>query len=319
MRESAEGEDSLLRWVISRHNKKRKPSGVGDDAALIDTGRRIIATTDTLVEGVHFRMRWSGPCKAGFKATVASISDIAAMGGTPTHLLVSVALPSENHASVFRKVMKGVEKAATIYKTGIVGGDISESAVLTINTVALGKPGRNTAYRSNAKKGDVVCVTKGMGESLAGLLALKKGIKDRLQSLIRKHLLPRARVKEGMIIAKYANAMMDLSDGLLIDSQRLARASKAKIEIELEKDVISKRLIHAGKVLGISPAAIALAGGEDYELLFTITKNSLKKLSSKFNDFVVIGEVKGKGKPAVTFRDKKAKSEADALLFRHFS
>ncbi len=317
MKSPAREEDKLLEWLFSLSKNNKHLRGIGDDAAIIDSDGKLLFTIDTFVEGVHFKREWSTAYQVGFKAAVATISDIAAMGGKPMSILVSIALP-KGSTGVFRRITRGAIKAASIYGVSVIGGNISSAERIIVSTAGVGKAKGRIIKRSSAHKNDLVCVTNGVGESLAGLISLRRGIRRGVKGVIRKHLHPAARVAEGIIIAKYASAMMDLSDGILIDAPRLARASNVRIEILINNEAESRMLKRASSLINIKPAALVLAGGEDYEIMFTMREDALPKLRREYPDFSVIGRVKGGGRPGVKFLNEEV-DEAKKLVFTHFT
>jgi thiamine-monophosphate kinase len=241
-----------------RHRVGPVPRGevwVGDDAAVVSppTGP-LLVTTDGLVEGVHFDLALTGADDAGWKALAVSVSDVAAMGGRPLHALVAVAVPRGRGADLHR-LYEGLGEAATALACPIVGGDLSGGPTLVVTVTVTGTVdgGPAPVLRSGARPGDGVFVTGPLGAGAAGLRRLRAGGAD--GDTYRR---PQPRVAEGTAARLGgATAMLDLSDGLAIDLRRLVDASGVGV-------VVDDLPVAAG-----ATPEDAVAGGEDYELLFT--------------------------------------------------
>lgn len=254
-----------------------------------------------MVESVHFDLAYITPYQLGFKLISVNVSDIYAMGGTPCHALLNIAMGPETTARFLTKFLRGVEDALDLYGVGLVGGDLSSSkSGMALSATLLGSA-RTYVGRAGARIGDSIYVTGTLGDSACGLHLLKKIGKtiplrlersvrgtgqeekassrtgdmsdvDRLPSqvvepLVRRHLLPIAR--NPRTIARDASAMIDVSDGLLIDLARLCEESGTGARIYETAIPISPQTREAALCLGLDPLALALTGGEDYELLFT--------------------------------------------------
>jgi thiamine-monophosphate kinase len=245
--------------------------GPGDDAAVVAApDGRFVVTTDMMIHGPDFRMAWSTPHDLGWKAAASNLADIAAMGATPTALVVAIAAPAHSPVSLLEGIADGFRDACAelAQGCGIVGGDLSVSPTLTIAVTAFGDlGGRDAVLRSGARVGDVVAVSGALGESAIALQllfqyavdasgepssSLAAGLRDQTAA----QLAPRPPIADGPAASLAgATAMLDLSDGLAIDAARLARASGVGLDF---KSVL----------LGISPG-LALDGGEDHSLLAT--------------------------------------------------
>jgi thiamine-monophosphate kinase len=273
--------------------------GIGDDAAVIKSvGKYLLATTDMMVEGVHFDLRFVTAYQLGFKLISVNVSDIYAMGGTPHHVLLNIAVPGRTSSEFLQMLLSGVKDALSLYRAVLVGGDLSSSkGGVSLAATGIGSA-RKYILRSGARVGDRIYVTGTLGDSACGLHLLRKmkttiplhprkgygflhGFEKRLSAIramaglslkeieasLRRHLMPEARNPRGII--QYATSMIDISDGLLIDLTRLCNESGTGARVYEEKLPISVEMRAMARHLGISPLKLALKGGEDYELLFT--------------------------------------------------
>lgn len=251
--------------------------GPGDDSAVVSApDGRFVVTTDMMIHGPDFRIAWSSPHDLGWKAAASNLADVAAMGALPTALVVAIAAPPDSPVSLLEGIADGLRQAceALAPGCGVVGGDLSVSATLTIAVTAFGDlQGRTPVLRSGASAGDVVAVAGVLGEAAAALALLfsrgvdAEGKPDAALALtLRPHtkaqLAPSPPIAAGRLAAiAGATAMIDLSDGLAIDAGRLALASGVAIDFD-------------GLTLGESPT-LALGGGEDHSLLATFGPNVL--------------------------------------------
>ncbi|MGH7768737.1 MAG: thiamine-phosphate kinase [Candidatus Binatia bacterium] len=263
-------------------------AGIGDDAAWLDCrGRTFLLTTDLLVEDVDFKLEWSTFYSLGYKTLAVNLSDIAAMGGSPAYLTLSLGIPSEFTTEYMDEFYRGVRFLARRSGVSLVGGDISAARRFFISASLIGRCPVAPVLRSGAKPGDDLYVTGTLGDSALGLdLLKKKQRRDRrgaAEYLIRRHQFPSARLKAGALLARrrLARAMIDVSDGLLQDLAHLCKASAVGAEIGENALPLSS----AYKALaGRKRAVLALAGGEDYELLFSARardRGRLEKIQSR--------------------------------------
>ena len=199
--------------------------GIGDDAAVLQTGENLLVTTDQLVEGVHFKREYASLEQIGRKAISVNISDIAAMGGNPKWAVLCLALPRALSLREIQNLVKGIVDGAASFGVKIVGGDLSCAESIAISLTLLGDAPSSPLLRSGARVGDQIWVTGTLGDSAAGLEALKRELSAPF--LIGKHLNPSPRLEEGQILSKkgLARSLMDLSDGLGSDLNRLCRES----------------------------------------------------------------------------------------------
>ena len=289
-------EFALIR-TLERRFARRSPGlihGIGDDAAVIATSSPMWwhLTTDLLVEGIHFDMTSATPASIGYRAAMANLSDIAAMGAVPRYLLISLAIPKTWTRSHLHELYTGLMKACRLYGVTLVGGDTSASkAGLFLSITLVGTTSRHRAlFRHGAKVGDRIYVSGTLGDSLAGLKLVTSGTtpqrwKSKLsrshrQFLLRRHFHPTARVAEGQWLneRRLASAAIDLSDGLSGDLRHLCEASRVGAEVELDKIPISPACHAYARAIGVSPIGLALTGGEDYELLFTASPRDCEKV-----------------------------------------
>ncbi len=267
--------------------------GIGDDAAVVTPvkNHEMVVTTDLLVEGVHFDLKTASFEDIGYKAAVANLSDIAAMGAKPNYLLVSLAIPRSQSASEMQRLYRGLMLACRPYGVELVGGDTSASRHgLFLNIVLIGSvPVGCALTRGGAQAGDLLYLTGTIGDSLAGLrvLSARHGHKQSLppvkpstQELTRRHLRPTPRVEMGQALSRQrlATAAIDVSDGLSGDVRHICTQSRVGVEIEVDALPISAALRKFAGMNKQDPIDVALQGGEDYELLFTVAPRSCKKV-----------------------------------------
>jgi thiamine-monophosphate kinase len=294
------GEFGLIRDltndIILRHPSSRK--GVGDDAAVIDhAGFVTLVTTDLLLEGIHFDLTYVPLKHLGYKSVIVNLSDIYAMNGTPLQITVSIGISSKLSLSAVEEFYKGIKLACNQYEIDLIGGDTSASLTgLTISVTALGtaQP-RQVVYRNGARKGDLICVTGNLGGAFMGLLLLeqenKKFLEDPAykpqlegyQYILERQLKPEARKDLGRALLSKnikPTSMIDISDGLSSDLMHLCEASQTGSRVYTSKIPIHEETRKLADQLKMSPLVAALSGGEDYELLFTISKDDLVRLES---------------------------------------
>jgi thiamine-monophosphate kinase len=272
--------------------------GVGDDAAVLTSSpnKVFLVTTDLLLEGVHFSLEFTDYHSLGRKAAGVNLSDIAACGGKPTAFLVSLAIPPETDAASIKALYKGMVEQARTYGVPLVGGDTSRGEQLMISVTFIGEvEERNCVYRHGAKHGDRIFVTGTLGDSALGLKMLKNGVKEGYP--VQCHLDPTPRVKEGSEIARrgLATAMIDVSDGLIADLGHILEASGVGAQVHLPQLPLSAPYREHINSYYKNPYLLALAGGEDYELLFTASEGrpeAIKKLAEELGTpITMIGEI----------------------------
>ena len=267
------GEFGLIERVVERLGTS--PSvvvGPGDDAAVVlAPDGRVVATTDVLVEGVHFRLDWSTAYDVGRKAAAASLADVAAMGGTATSLLVGLGAPPDVPVAWATDLADGLRDEAAVVGAVVVGGDTVSSDRVVVSVTALGDlSGRAPVLRSGAAPGDRVVVGGRLGWSAAGLALLRHGGPP-VEGLVQAHLRPAPPYALGPVLADLgATAMCDVSDGLVADLGHLARASGVHIDVESRRFVRDPLLGRAARVVGAHPLDFVLTGGEDHALVATL-------------------------------------------------
>lgn len=270
--------DKLSEFSLIKRIVKFCDQRVGDDAAVVKVNHKkcFLYTCDSLVSGEHFRESYITPYQIGRKAAAVNLSDIAAMGGKPKYLLVSLFLTRKTTGKFIDELYRGINHQCSLYGVTIIGGNIAKSNRLAIDIFLIGEAVKGkTIFRSGAKVGDLVLVTGTLGDSAAGLELLQNpqvrvNVRDR-NKLIYRHLTPTPRVKEGRLIAKLkAHAMIDISDGLSRDLRHICEASGVGVRLFREKIPVSVAMRRAARLLKIAPLDLALNGGEDYELCFTV-------------------------------------------------
>ncbi len=301
--------------------------GPGDDCAVIERseGKLLLATTDTLVEGTHFIRSWMSPVTLGFKAVSVSISDIAAMGGYPLFFLSTVGVPGDIEKDYFEGIFEGLKEASIEYDVDLVGGNLASSDKLFIDIAFIGEVEKDLLItRRGATPGDVIFVTGTVGDSGAGLSILQKYDTPPKDSyLVKRHITPTPRLQVAREIARLslATSMIDVSDGVLIDLERITVAFGLGAEIYIEKIPLSDDCIRECRRLNLPVYEIALTTGEDYELLFTASQSDIQKIkevSEKTGVAITpIGRVTSSGSVSVFSKDGK-KMEFKNRGFIHF-
>jgi thiamine-monophosphate kinase len=279
------GEVGLVRRIIERIGESKEgETWSGDDTAVIfPPGPRLLMTTDFVVEGIDFTLDTFPPDAIGWKAFAVNVSDIAAMGGIPEHSLVSMALRRDMEVATVDAILDGMLAAAEKWGVSLVGGDLSQADEIMVSVALLGSlVVEKAVLRSGAKPGDAICVTGSLGGAAAGLEELRAGAKGEPTSAMRRQMYPEPRPKAGQAIAESgATAMIDLSDGLAIDLSHLMHASGTGCEID--PGAIP---LHEG-LQGKSPddaIDMAITGGEDFELLFTIHERGVLQIRESLED-----------------------------------
>ena len=247
------------------------PAGPGDDAAVVDLPEgRVVATTDVLVEGRHFRLDWSSPYDVGRKAAAQSLADLAAMGARPVALLVGFGAPASFATESAVEIARGLADEAASAGATVVGGDVVASDAVLVSVTALGTlDGRAPVLRSGARVGDAVVVAGFLGGAAAGLAALTAGRTD--LAAVAAHRVPSPPYAAGVALAEAgATSMIDVSDGLSGDLAHVAAASGVGFSIDVALLPRHPAVAAAAAALGADEEAWVLGGGDDHALVATL-------------------------------------------------
>lgn len=266
------GEFALIDAVTKdRPQPSSTELGPGDDAAVVlAPNGKVVATTDVLVQGVHFRLDWSTPEQIGRKAIAVNLADIAAMGAVPTSVLVGLACPSSTKAALVTALAEGMWGEVRRAGVGLVGGDMVSADQIVISVTALGDlGGREPVTRAGARPGDVLAVCGRIGWAAAGLAVLGRGFRSPV-SVVNAQRYPEPPYAEGPRAADAgATSMIDVSDGLLADLGHIAKASGVGIDVRTDHLRVDQRLTEVASALGADPLRWVLTGGEDHALAAT--------------------------------------------------
>ena len=305
---SALGEFGLIKRLTEKFSLVNKSSelSVGDDAAVIDSeGKKIVVTTDVLAEGVHFNLGYVPLKHLGYKAVVVNLSDVAAMNAVPTQILVSVAVSNRFPVEALDEIYAGIKLACDYYKVDLVGGDTTSSTSgLVMSITAIGMESADKIVkRSGAKTNDLLVVSGDLGGAYLGLQILERehsvflanpDMQPEMEGydyILERQLKPEARTDVKKILEELdvlPTSMIDVSDGLASEILHLSDQSKIGFRLYEEKIPMDTLTITTADELNLNPVMCALSGGEDYELLFTISPNDYDKIKNH-PDFTVIG------------------------------
>ncbi|NBA84378.1 thiamine-phosphate kinase [Emticicia sp. CRIBPO] len=270
--------------------------GIGDDAAVIDNGQKYtLVSTDLLVEGVHFDLAYVPLAHLGYKAVAVNVSDIAAMNGIPKQITVSIAISSRFGLEAIDELYEGINAACENYKVDLVGGDTSSSrSGLIISVTAVGEVEKDKiAYRHGAGLNDIVCVTGDLGAAYAGLQILEREKQvflanpemqpelDNKSYVVGRQLKPEGRtdiVHELYAKGIVPTSMIDISDGLASEILHLSTASGLGFTVFVDNIPIENQTLETSSELNLSPITMVMNGGEDYELLMTISQADFEKI-----------------------------------------
>ena len=308
--------------------------GIGDDCAVLEppSGRPLLATTDLLIEDVHFRRTYAAPADIGWKALAVNLSDIAAMGGRPRWALVALACPASTDIEEVEAFYEAAWGLAGEHGVTVVGGDTSSSpSGWIVNITLLGEATGAPVLRSTARVGDILAVTGPLGRSAAGLALLASGtIPAGLDpadaaDVRRAHLRPEPRLREGRWLAEAGGvtAMIDLSDGLVTDIGHLAEESMVGARIDIDRLPLAAAALRVAAARGADARAWATGGGEDYELLFACERGAWDRLRTGLEDATgrlphAIGEIVDRA-AGVSFVNSAGTPVALAAGFEHFA
>jgi len=312
--------DRLAKMAVRKD--ERLLIGIGDDAAAWKGDSSIqLATVDSFIQGVHFPSGTASWQELGWKALAVNLSDIAAMGGAPRYALVSLALPPDTEVDNVTTLYTGLLELAKKYKVTIVGGDISNAPMVIVNVTVLGSnPRKQILTRSSAQAGELIAVTGYLGAAAAGLEMLTKKLKFEPKAAARfkqAFFKPTPRIAEGQLLVEQGvKTAIDISDGLVADLNQICKASKVGARIDANR-VPVEPMVKAG--FGDRALELALAGGEDYELLFTAKAEVIARIKKADPcPVTAIGEITaGQGVTVIDRRGKPLKMTGAG--WEHFS
>ena len=272
--------ESEIIELFLKHLKRQGDLPLGDDAGAIRLGNGwLVATNDMLVRKTDVPEIMT-PEQVGFKAVTMNLSDVAAMGARPIGFLFSLGIPGDLGKDYLESVARGIGEALDFYSVPVLSADTNEADDLIIDGIALGRAER-LLTRSGAKPGELVCVTGDLGRALAGYILWKNSLdvsEGTRRVLYEKFLEPKARVREGMALSGVAASSIDVSDGLAKELHILAKMSSVGIEVYPEELPIGKGVEEVAGLMGLDPVEIALASGEEFELVFTVPPSKVDEL-----------------------------------------
>ncbi len=289
-------------------NQKTTSLGIGDDAAVLDfEDKKCVLTTDLLVEGVHFDLSYVPLKHLGYKAVIVNLSDVYAMNAIASQITVSIAVSNRFPLEALEELYAGIEAAAKIYNVDVVGGDTTSSTTgLLISVTAVGYANEeDLVYRSGAKENDLLVVTGDLGAAYLGLQVLEREKQvyevnpnsqpdlDQYAYIIERQLKPEARKDISELLKALdvkPTSMIDISDGLSSEIIHLCSQSKVGVNLYEEKIPLDPTVISTCEEFKMNSTTVALNGGEDYELLFTIKQEDYPKIKANPN-FTVIGHI----------------------------
>lgn len=304
------GEFGLIDHITKSFHIHQKSTvkGIGDDAAVLDfKSKKAVVTTDLLVEGVHFDLSYMPLKHLGYKAVVVNISDVCAMNAVPTQITVSIALSNRFPLEAVEELYEGIRLACEFYKIDLVGGDTTSSTTgLIISVTAMGEVKKEEiVYRSGAQENELVVVTGDVGAAYMGLQILEREKQvflvnpqnqpdlEEYSYIIERQLKPEARTDIKDLLKKLdvqPTAMIDVSDGISSEVMHLCKASNVGCNLFEDKLPLDPQFINVCEEFNLDSTTIAINGGEDYELLFTIKMSDYDKIKGNPN-FTVIGHV----------------------------
>ena len=289
------GERTLIKKIAQLAAKTVSPDmvGIGDDAAVtrLSQGSWLVTSKDLLVEGIHFLLPEISAQDLGHKSLAVNLSDLAAMGSIPRQVYVALALPAHLDSEFVLAFYEGLTALAEHFKVAVCGGDtVASPGPLVVSITAQGEVRREEVLlRSGAQPGDVLCTTGPLGASAAGLLLLQADIDCPTalrRSALQAHYRPWPRVEEGLWLARQGvvTAAIDISDGLLKDVQEICEASRCGVLLREEKIPTHPVAEALAPLYNQAPLTLALNGGEDYELLFTVPRHAFSALAQAYQE-----------------------------------
>lgn len=298
--------DHITQSVIL--TQKNTVKGIGDDAAVLDfSGKRTLVSTDLLLEGIHFDLRYVPLKHLGYKAVQVNLSDIYAMNGVASQITFSIGLSSRFSLEAVEELYEGALLACKNYQVDLIGGDTSTSAQgLVISVTSLGYADNEAiTYRTGANEGDLICVSGDLGGAYVGLQLLEREKKIFLENpniqpdlegkdyIIERQLKPEARKDIVELLTEISvkpSAMIDVSDGLASEILHICKASDCGCKLYEDKIPIDPMTYDTAREFGLDPTVCALSGGEDYELLFTVGQTDYEKIKNQI-DISIIGHI----------------------------
>lgn len=302
------GEFGLIEHLTKNFKITQKSTikGIGDDAAVIsnDSSTEIIVTTDLLVEGVHFDLSYMPLKHLGYKAVIVNLSDVFAMNAKAEQITISIGVSNRFTVEALEELYEGIHTAAKLYKIDVVGGDTTSSKTgLVISVTAIGRLAKGEAvYRNNAKENDLLVVSGDLGAAYLGLQVLEREKKvfevnpqsqpdlENYTYLIERQLKPEARQDIPKLLQDLEvkpTSMIDISDGLSSEILHLCKQSKVGCTLYEDKIPLDQQVISACEEFKMNSTTIALSGGEDYELLFTVKMGDFPKIKGNPNLSVI--------------------------------
>lgn len=319
---------------IKIYNKSTE-KGIGDDAAVINHGdEETLVSVDILCEGVHFDMTYCPLKHLGYKAAVVNFSDIYAMNGTPTQIVVGMGISSKYSVEAIEEIYSGIRLACDHYHVDLVGGDTTASkSGLFLSITVIGKARKeDIVYRSGARPNDLLCVSGDLGAAYTGLLILEREKAAFMEDpnmqpefagydyILERQLKPEARwdiVRRLKDAGVKPTAMIDISDGLASEVLHLCKESKVGCTVYEERIPMNHKTIQTAKDFNIVPSIAALNGGEDYELLFTVAQSDYEKVKD-MEDIRIIGYMTADEGQANLITNDNCQVPLEAQGFKHF-
>lgn len=314
--------EHLTKQVKIYHNSTVK--GIGDDCAVIEkSDKQTLVTTDLLIEGVHFDMSYTPLKHLGYKAVMVNLSDVYAMNGTAKQITVSIAVSNRFPLEALEELYAGIQLACNAYQVDLIGGDTTSSTKgMLISITAIGEANKeDIVYRNGAKPNDLLVVTGDLGGAYLGLQVLERekqvfevnpNAKPELENysyLVERQLKPEARkdiIKLLKDLEVKPTAMIDISDGLSSEILHICKQSEVGCNLYEDKIPLDQQVISTCEEFNLDSTMVALSGGEDYELLFTISQEDFPKIKANPN-LTVIGHITeaSEGKNLVTRANQK--------------
>lgn len=320
------GEFGLIKHLTKHFtiNCESTEKGIGDDAAVLEFGeKQMLLTTDLLIEGVHFDLSYMPLKHLGYKAVMVNLSDVYAMNGKATQITVSIAISNRFSLEALEELYAGIQLACTTYGVDLVGGDTTSSTTgMLISVTAIGEiDKKDVVYRNGAKPNDLLVVTGDLGAAYLGLQVLEREKQvfkanpnsqpdlEQYSYLVERQLKPEARKDIIELLKKLdvkPTAMIDISDGLSSEILHICSQSEVGCDLYEEKIPLDQQVISTCEEFKLDSTTIALSGGEDYELLFTISQEDFPKIKGN-PSLTVIGHItdKNSGAHLVTRANQK--------------